>query len=160
MLQPLERRRLLKIVGAFFCATAVWPADAKGTIQPSQRKTLSAFLDTLLPKDAFSGSATDLQVDSKLWAFAKTDARFAHLISLGCQWLNLTGGPPFAQLSMEQQIAVVEWMSQSDWNEIPRRFYELVRQLAAELYYSDPRSWAGLPIQHAPQPDGYPPPWV
>lgn len=160
MLIALERRRLLKIVGAFFCAHAVWPAEAKAPTLPAQRVTLAAFLDVLLPRDALSGSATDLQVDAQLLALAKSDARLARLIGLGCQWLNLTGGPPFAQLTPEQQIAVVDWMSQSDWNEIPRRFYELVRQLASELYFSDPRSWVGLPIQRPPQPAGYPPPWA
>jgi hypothetical protein len=113
----------------------------------------------LLPRDALSGSATDLRVDERLWALAATEVRFRRLIELGCQWLNLTGGPPFTELAAEQQSAVVEWMSHADWDQIPRRFYELVRQTAVEVYYSDPAAWHGLPIDRPPQPLGYLPPW-
>lgn len=124
-----------------------------------EQTSFAAFLDVLLPHDELSGSATDLRVDDKLWEFSESDPRFRRLVQLGCRWLNLTGGPPFADLTAEQQIAVVEWMSKSDWNRIPRRFYELVRQAAIELYYSEPEAWRGLPIERPPQPLGYPPPW-
>ena len=121
---------------------------------------MAAFLDILLPRDALSGSATDLAVHDQLLAFARTDASFGRLLGIGCQWLNMTGGVPFAQLSGDQQTAVVTWMSTADWNEIPRRFYELVRQVAIELYFIQPAAWGGLPISRSPQPRGYPPPWA
>lgn len=157
----VSRRRLLKIVGVFFLGQAfdISPAHAASSPSALERATFAAFLDVFLPRDALTGSATDLDVDKQLWEFSETEARFRRLIELGCQWLNLTGGPPFKELSDEQQIAVVEWMASSDWNQIPRRFYELVRQTAIELYYSDPRAWKGLPIARPPQPFGYPPPW-
>ena len=98
-------------------------------------------------------------MDAQLWALADADARFRRLIELGCQWLNMTGGPPFAELTAGQQIAVVEWMSHSDWSAVPRRFYELVRQTAVEVYYSNPATWRGLSIERPPQPLGYFPPW-
>jgi hypothetical protein len=113
----------------------------------------------LLPRDALTGSATELRVDEQLWLLADSEARFRRLVVLGCQWLNMTGGPPFIELTAEQKIAVVEWMSRSDWNEVPRRFYELVRQTAVEVYYSDPAAWRGLSIERPPQPLGYLPPW-
>ena len=156
-----QRRRLLQVVGAFFLGQAfnVSPTFAATAPSPTEKTTFAEFLDVLLPRDAVSGSATDLRVDAQLWDLAGEDARFRRLIALGCQWLNATGGPPFAQLSAEQQIAVVEWMSHSDWNQVPRRFYELVRQTAVEVYYSNPAAWRGLPIDRPPQPLGYLPPW-
>jgi len=159
--QSAQRRRLIKIVGAFFLGRAFDIPDALAAPAPSplRRATFSAFLDVLLPRDALSGSATDLRVDKQLLELADTDARFHRLIELGCDWLNMTGGPPFTELAAEQQIAIVEWMSQSDWDGVPRRFYELVRQTAVEAYYSDPASWRGLPISRPPQPLGYLPPW-
>lgn len=155
------RRRLLKIVGVFFLGRAfdISPALAKAAPSPSERATFAAFLDVLLPRDALSGSATDLRVDEQLWMLAHSDARFHRLIELGCQWLNMTGGPPFTDLAAEQQIAIVEWMSNSDWDQVPRRFYELVRQTAVEVYYSNPATWRGMSIEHPPQPLGYLPPW-
>lgn len=135
------------------------PAAASARPSALDRRTFAAFLDILLPRDSHSGSASDLHVDSKLWAFAALDSRFARLVGLGCQWLNMTGRGGFADLPVEDRITVVAWMSESDWNQIPRRFYELVRQAAIETYYSDPASLAGLSIKGPPQPSGYPPPW-
>jgi hypothetical protein len=157
----MQRRRLLKIVGAFFLGQTldVSSALAAAKLSPLEQTTFAAFLDVLLPRDVLSGSATDLRVDAQLWALSDTEVRFRHLIALGCQWLNITGGPPFAKLATKQQIAVVEWMSHSDWDQVPRRFYELVRQTAVEVYYSDPAAWRGLPIDRPPQPLGYMPPW-
>jgi hypothetical protein len=156
-----QRRRLLKIVGAFFLGQAFDVSSALAGSEPStrERATFAAFLDVLLPRDALSGSATDLRVDEQLWELSAAEARYRRLIELGCQWLNMTGGPPFAELVAEQQVALVEWMSGSDWNQIPRRFYELVRQTAVEVYYSDPAAWRGLSLERPPQPLGYLPPW-
>ncbi|WP_173066655.1 gluconate 2-dehydrogenase subunit 3 family protein [Sulfurimicrobium lacus] len=154
------RRRLLKIIGVFFIRYAfdAGPALASATTG-LERSTFAAFLDMLLPRDEFSGSATDLHVDEKLWEVSRSDPRFRRLIGLGCQWLNMTGGPPFAALSGEQQYALVDWMAHSDFDQVPRRFYELVREAAIEMYYSQPEAWHGLSIQNPPQPLGYKPPW-
>lgn len=156
-----SRRRLCKIVGAFFLGGAIDLASAAALAPPGdeERATLAAFVDTLLPRDELSGSASDLGVDRQLWAFSKTEPDFRKLIEYGCRWLNMTGSSQFSALASEQQIAIVDWMSRADWNEIPRRFYELVRQVAIELYYSNPAAWRGLPISRSPQPLGYPPPW-
>jgi len=160
-LQSNERRQLLKIVGAFFVGNAIGihPAFAATLPTDQERKTFAAFLDVLLPRDEHSGSASDLGIDVKLRAFSETDDNYHKLIKFGCQWLNMTGGPPFSELESQQQIALVEWMTTSDWNQIPRRFYTLVRQTAIELYYSEPATWAGTAIDSPPQPLGYMPPW-
>jgi hypothetical protein len=155
------RRRLLKLVGAFFLAEGLPLAAAFAATPPSaaERRAFAAFLDVVLPRDALSGSASDLRVDTELWAFAARDARFRRLVELGCRWLNMTGRGSFAALPATDQFTVVTWMSGSDWDEIPRRFYELARQVAVETYYSHPAALAGLPIKAPPQPAGYPPPW-
>lgn len=160
MLHAPTRRRLLQVVSAFFLQLGwaeVVAAASRPT--PEQQATLAVFLDTLLPRDSLTGSATDLRVDRQLWLIAGAETRFQRLLELGCQWLNMTGGPPFAQLGEAQRQELVTWMSQSDWGQIPRRFYELVRMAAVELYYSHPDAWRGLPIERPPQPVGYPPPW-
>jgi hypothetical protein len=160
-LSSTSRRRLYKIVGAFFLGSVIDLASAAALAPPSEEEhaTLAAFLDTILPRDELSGSATDLWVDRQLWTFSKTAPDFRKLLDYGCRWLNMTGSTRFSALAREQQIAVVAWMSRADWNEIPRRFYELVRQVAIELYYANPTALKGLPINSSPQPLGYPPPW-
>jgi hypothetical protein len=135
------------------------PAIAAPVPAGIELRTFAAFLDVLLPRDTYSGSASDLKVDLTLRRFAKQDARFQRLVELGCTWLNMTGQGSFANLTANDQIKVVEWMASSDWNQIPRRFYELVRQAAIEIYFSEPASLAGLPVKSPPQPLGHPPPW-
>jgi len=156
------RRRILKIVGAFFLGDAGALPGALGAPRPddTEKKALAAFLDTLLPRDALSGSASALQVDRDIWTFARGDERFRQLLALGCQWLDMTGGARFSALAPEQQRLIVDWMAHADWNQIPRRFYELVRQVALEFYYSKTAAWPGIAIDHPPQPLGYPPPWA
>jgi hypothetical protein len=155
------RRRLLKIVGVFFLGEVSGIAPAWAVVLPTrlERQTLASFIDVLVPRDVMSGSATDLQVDKKLWEFSQSSKEFRRLVGLGCQWLNTTGGLSFAELEPEQRNRLVEWMAHSDWNEIPRRFYELLRQATVEIYFSDPSAWNGLAIRQPPQPNGYPPPW-
>ncbi len=155
------RRRLLKVTGAFFLTPGLSTGTVLVTSSPtaSERTTLATFLDVLLPRDALTGAATDLGVDAKLWAFSELDPRFRQLLVVGCRWLNMTGGAGFSALTSAQKNKVVEWMSSADWNEIPRRFYELLRQAAIETYYSEPSAWGGLPLKSPPQPVGYPPPW-
>ncbi len=157
----VRRRQILGIIGAFFIGSALDSSRsaAETALSASEEAALSAFLDVLLPRDAVSGSASDLEVPDELRELARSDHRFRRLLALGCRWLDLTGGPPFRALPAAQQTAIVEWMAQSDRDEVPRRFYELVRQVAVELYYSRPESWRGTTITRPPQPHGYPPPW-
>lgn len=155
------RRRCLKIVGALVLGDVSGIGTAFAAARPNQniRNTLAAFVDTLIPRDGVNGSATDLRIDEMLWQLSQSSDQFHRLLRLGCQWLNQTGGPPFDELLPEQQTMIVAWMAQSDWNEIPRRFYELVRQTTAELYFSQPTAWHGLAMTRPPQPFGYQPPW-
>jgi hypothetical protein len=157
-----SRRRLLKLAGGVLLADTLPPLSAATAAPPSvaaERRALVAFLDVLLPADDDTASASALNVDGDLHALAANDPLFERLVDLGCRWLDLTGTVPFADLPAADQIAIVESMSAADWNEIPRRFYELVRQAAVECYYSSPAALGGLPVQGPPQPNGYPPPW-
>ncbi len=161
MLEPGLRRRLLKIVGAFFLAqgSVIPSALAARKASTIDRVAFAAFLDVLLPGDDHTASATALRVDRALLSLASRDDRFERLVALGCRWLNMTGTVGFADLQASDRIRIVEWMTTSDWNQVPRRFYELVRQTAVEAYYSHPAALAGLPMSAPPQPLGYPPPW-
>ena len=155
------RRRLLQHISLFFLADAI-PFTAYSTAtsgNENQAQTFASFLDELLPRDSLSGSATDLGIHIALADIAKEDARFSKLIEQGCMWLNWASESRFASLSEEDRIKLISWMTESDWNQVPRRFYELVRQAAVEIYYSDPRALKGLPLNNAPQPLGYLPPW-
>jgi len=121
--------------------------------------TLAAFLDTLLPRDALSGSASELGIPAAMLGEAAGDELYSRLIRVGCQWLDRAAEGSFAAAAPRVHEVIVTWMADSDWDEVPRRFYELLRQRAVELYYSRPESWAGLAISRPPQPIGYPDHW-
>jgi hypothetical protein len=120
----VRRRQILAVIGAFFVGATLDSSRsiAETVLSPLEQTALNAFLDVLLPRDGVSGSASDLGVPDELREIARLDPRFRRLLALGCRWLDLTGGPPFGALPIAQQTAVVEWMAQSDWNEVPRRF--------------------------------------
>lgn len=157
------RRRLvfgLLASAAGTCLTGAWaaPVTAAG-LGRTRKATLTAFLDTLLPRDEFSGSASDLGVPASILAESATDPLRGRLIRVGCRWLDLAAGARFTTLDADTQEKIVTWAAGSDWDRVPRRFYEILRQRAVELYYSRPQAWAGLPISRPPQPLGYPEPW-
>lgn len=122
--------------------------------------TLAAFLDTLLPRDATSGSASDLAIPNAILAESHNDPLFTRLLQTGCQWLDLAAEGRFADATPRVREVIVAWAAESDWDGVPRRFYELLRQRALERYYSNPEAWGGLPLTRPPQPIGYPEPWA
>lgn len=156
----IHRRALLSgALWAFFARNPAFAFGQDGT-GDYDFATLQAFVDVLLPADALSPGASAIGVADEVSAIAQAMMPFHQLISLGVGWLNNTGGPPFHKLTQEQQIRVVDWMSRADFNQIPRRFYYLVRLSAVEIYYAHPDAQAGFALNTAPQPQGYPPPWV
>ncbi len=162
MMHDSQRRRILKSVAAFFTAYGTGVSAESFSLEKpsvSEKETLAAFLDVLIPRDRITGSATDLQVDRQLWSLAESSDNFRRLLAIGCEWLNKTDSVPFSQLTYKQQYKLITWMSESDWQYVPRRFYEIVRNTSMSLYYSQPEARQGLPMHLAPQPEGYLPPW-
>lgn len=139
--------------------SAAPPTRAKPASRLSIEPTLVALLDTLLPRDTLSGSASDLGVPNEILAESSRNALYNRLVHAGCQWLDHAAEGSFANASPQVREVIVAWAAQSDWNQVPRRFYELIRQRALGLYYSKPAAWGGTPISRPPQPIGYPEPW-
>lgn len=121
--------------------------------------TLAAFLDTLLPRDALSGSASDLGVPASILAESAGNSAYSDLIGNGCKWLDLAAQGNFAGSAPHARHAIVARMADAKWDTMPRSFYEVLRQRAIEIYYGRPEGWGGLPISRPPQPIGYPDYW-
>lgn len=118
--------------------------------------TLSIFLDTLIPDDNFTPSATAAGVTDDMLAFAEKDRLLGSFISLGCQWLDLQTGVKFSELPDDARERILEWMSRAKGNSLPRKFFDITRHLAMGFYYRKPDVWKGLPVTRPPQPFGYP----
>ena len=136
------------------------PATARDLATPAPapdfRTTLTAFLDTLIPADAASPSASEAGVTDRLMAEAGRDPTYARLIQVGCRWIDVQTGGEFAGAPEAARILVAEWMSKAALDTPPRRFFDLVRDHALALYYTVPASWRGSPFERPPQPIGYP----
>jgi hypothetical protein len=135
-----------------------WPGETAAP--PNLRSTLAGFVDTILPADDLSPAASALGVHGEILGFADEVAGLADFLRGAAVWLNATGDAPFQALPERDRVRVVEWMSQSDKSEAPYRLFEVVRMLAVEFYYAHPEAIAGFPLNEAPQPQGYPPPWA
>lgn len=122
--------------------------------------TLAAFLDVLLPADDLSPSASALGVHDGIAAFAPDVEGLASFVGGGTVWLNQAAAAPFLDLPPEAREALVTWMAGSDQSAPPFVFYSTVRRLAVEFYYAHPDAIAGYPLDVAPQPAGFPPPWT
>jgi hypothetical protein len=135
-----------------------WSREAAAA--SGERGTLAGFVDTLLPADDLSPSASSLGVHDDILSFSAQVPRLPDLLHGGASWLNATGGARFEALSEGDRNKVVAWMSRSDGSQAPYRFFEVVRLLAVEFYYAHAEAIAGFPLNEAPQPRGYPPPWT
>jgi len=142
-----------------FCAAAAGGfvrSTGAAEVVKGARATLSGFLDTLLPADEYSPSASALGTPDRLLAEAERDPLYLRLIRAGCEWIDLQTQGEFAGAPEAARGLVVDWMSKAPRDSVPRRFFDLVRDHALVLYYSTPAGWRGTGFEHPPQPLGYP----
>lgn len=152
----LPRRQVLALIaGAGLAGLAPLPALP----QTGSAASLGMVLDVLFPADDMSPAATTLGIDRDIAEFAATNPQLQRLFDLALAWLDQSEGQPFAALTADARAKALERMERSDFNQVPGRFFHILRALAAEFYYARPESLAGLSLNPAPQPLGYPPPW-
>ena len=152
----LSRRQAIARLAAAATAGLAVPEAAA---QSPARGALSAYIDVLLPGDDALPPASVLGISDEMAEFAGDGSTFARLLAAGTGWLDRLDDRAFADLPRSVQADVVEWMANAPYDEIPGRFYHVVRLIACELYYAHPEARAGLPLNTAPQPAGYLPPW-
>ncbi len=123
-------------------------------------QSLGAVLDTLLPADDWSPSASELGLDDEMRELIAGNENLNRLFLVALEWLDGVASRPFRELDQNRQTEILTAMAASDYNQIPGRFFHIVRALAVELYFARPEAIAGYPLNAAPQPAGYPPPWT
>mgnify|MGYP006189416083 FL=1 len=126
----------------------------KAAPHPAMPPALPLFIDHLIPADELTPAASALRVPQAVWQRAQQEPPFRQLIEWTCGWLDRYGDG-YAALHPDEREVLMQWMSQAPWEAPQRRFFHLVREQAMALYYSDQRTWAGLPLSHPPQPMGY-----
>lgn len=101
------------------------------TILSQTMTTITAAARTMYPHDALPDDVY-ARVGEKLAEAARTDSGAARTIEDGVSVLN--SGLPFAELSADEQLKVLEGIEGSG-------FFELVRSTAVVEVYSDQRTW-------------------
>ncbi|MFY0595026.1 MAG: gluconate 2-dehydrogenase subunit 3 family protein [Cognatishimia sp.] len=132
-------------------------------VQAQQRidfEALKHVANTLLPRDELTPSASELGIVSEVLIAIDSQPLLYRLIAAGLGWLDQAGGRPFAGLTLEQQQQILAWAEGSDYNQIPGRFFHVLKSMFFEAYFSHPGALEGLALNEAPQPEGYLPPWT
>ncbi len=162
-MNKISRRLFLKLsLGAGLLAssgyifkTVLWPSQ----VTPDETKTLSAYLDTLIPPDVTPG-AVQLNVPEMIISKSRTDRKYRRLIKKGCRWLDTQAGDfktdTFASLGGETRQEIVKIASEAERSSLPGIFFKQIRLDAFFYYYGTAESWEGLGYDGPPQPLGFP----
>ena len=157
----ITRRDLLRLLVSLsaWLPAPLLLAAVSGKDKPVSLPAFGPFLDTLLPEDA-SPSATQLGVDTAILNSAAKSRKLARVIELGCAWLDkqasMHGVDGFAALDESTRIEIVTAAEQSSNRSLPNLFFETMRRIAFQHYYSNPGSWPALAYTGPPQPHGFP----
>ncbi|MEN8259968.1 MAG: gluconate 2-dehydrogenase subunit 3 family protein [Pseudomonadota bacterium] len=169
-LKPLEpamcsRRDVFRLcLGTVLGALAPFfpaPTDAaRKNRGPNIATTLSAYLDTLIPRDNSPG-ALDTGGLEHMLASAEADLKLKVLIQHGTAWLDEHAREahhkPFSKLDPSAREMIVEAAAQAAKNNsVPRAFFEETRRVAMRHFYAHPSAWPALNYQGPPQPAGFP----
>lgn len=158
-----SRRRLLKfslLGGIMAAARGVFAAPMGVTLSPPDPlKSLPAFLDTLLPEDGTSPSASALGVHHRVVDGVRS-SRGRRLMAWGCAWLDREarrqGAADFTSLPQSARDAIVARAEAAPQDRGEYIFFDSVRTDAFRHYYSNPGSWPTLGYDGPPQPVGFP----
>ena len=153
----LNRRDALLALATSMAAGVSVPVSAQQTIP---RELFDQVANLLIPADEMSPGASQLGVVDDVYEMVAGHPMLQQLFSYGFGWLDQVAGQPFLSLPALTQHQILSAASQSDYNQIPGRFFHVLRLFVIEVYFGHPEAVAGLPINPAPQPDGYLPPWT
>ena len=135
-----------------FSIRSAYPADEVVDI-----RTLSSFLDILIPKD-ITPSASQLDIPSKLVRHAHSIENYIFLLRQGLTWINSHSRhnykSNFSNLTVGQQEKITHAAASAEAPAIVQLYFTRVRNDSFFIYYSQPDSWSGM-IESAPQPSGY-----
>jgi len=122
---------------------------------PDDELVIQVFVDTLIPADDLTPSASELGVAQEIINSSQSDIAYGRLVQLGCRWLNHQSNGDFTNLQIDQRIQILQWMEHADSHALPTQLFNRLRHQTMALYYTQPVSWKGLEMQRPPQPLGY-----
>lgn len=161
----LDRRLFMGLLAKLGIVLGLRPAFAAKPAGPvlsevAVRRTLSAYLDTLIPDDDLGPGIIRLGLDKAFFTLASRYPRYGSFLTAGCVWLNeqarKADAEEFATLDERGRDAIVVLASKAPRRSLPRRFFQSTRGSAFRLYYGKSESWAAIGYGGPPQPGGFP----
>ncbi len=145
----ISRRKLFVLGFMAMCAAFA------GFVLSYRRSTLEAFLDTLIPRDEFGPSATDIGLTDIIRQKAERNHwRFVEL-ELAQVWMNLKAGGSFAGASEARRNEIVSQMEASGPDSVLWKAYHFARTHCMTYYYANAERATALGFVGPPQPDGH-----
>ena len=145
----ITRRKLLLLGGVAIVSFLL------GGALFTRRGTLEAFLDTLIPRDEFGPSATDVGLTESIQEVADRNLSRKLELEIALAWLNLQAGGDFASKPEHERNAIVSRLASADRHTVLGRAYYYVRTPCMRLYYGNAERARQLGFVSAPQPEGY-----
>ncbi|MEO1160152.1 MAG: hypothetical protein AAFW74_06800 [Pseudomonadota bacterium] len=145
----LTRRKLLLLapvaVVAGFLGVSTWRTD----------KTLTAFVDTLLPADQYGPAASATgAVQTLQSAFSGSMFRNVELRILTL-WLDVAAGGSFASADPATRFQVVDRLDRQSEHATSWKIYRRARASVMMHYFGSAERALAMGLPGAPQPDGY-----
>ncbi|GMR07877.1 MAG: hypothetical protein BMS9Abin26_0881 [Gammaproteobacteria bacterium] len=121
-------------------------------------KALTAYIDTLIPRDATAG-ALDLGIPALILQSLQSRPKHRALVARGCRWLDaqarLLGSTDFASLPEASRGRIVGNAVSSKALSLPHEFFRFSRDLVMKEFYANAESWRPLHYPGPPQPRGF-----
>ena len=159
----LTRRQLLQFAAGF--GVGFFPPVARGTpasqhrLEPSVRRTLTSFFDTLIPAEGVVPGAIGVGIDTRFTSWTEERLQLRKLVVDVCRWLDReaqkTGAPSFSDLNYDQRDRILLRASRSAPRSAVRRFFDSTRNLAFFTYYGNAAGWSAIGYAGPPQPNGF-----
>jgi len=159
MVQLTRRQLLQATLYSFILSDSVFASTVPDTRHGPDdlSATLKSILDRILPADQYSGSASELGIDTQLIKELDRNLNLKKLFIQGSRWINKQSGGSFAALPEIYQDELLTWLDEKASDQkIPGLFFRRLRYQAVELYYSSSIGSRDVGMLSPPQPVGYP----
>lgn len=157
-----KRRLILKLIGLLPISWATLGSTSIRVSDNSEEEILfylKLITDELIPRDS-TPSASDLNVHEELLMAANEVTNYPELIKSGITWLRNSSYMSFnrdlSEINTSQRQKLLKAAFQQPDRTLPKVFCDRLLEDCMQLYYEQPESWQGLPINQPIQPMGYP----
>jgi hypothetical protein len=137
----IPRRTLLKLTGA---ALLTRPTALAAETPEGDTATITAYLDTLIPEDRLSPSASGVGIDTVIHRYIEASAQRAEFVAQGCRWLDeqarFQDADSFAAMPGEAREVIVASMASAPGDAAPGCSSNCCAPMPCDFTMPDPKA--------------------